>query len=47
MILKLFNFAIHNKIVSPAHFTVYMFWWPTPTWFNNQNKCGIFPMDEC
>ena len=40
--------TLHNKMISPAHFVVYMFWRPTPTWFSNKNaKCGIFPADEC
>ena len=29
--------TLHNKIISPAHFVVYMFWQPTPTWFSNKN----------
>jgi len=27
--------TLHNKIISPAHFIVYVLWWPTPTWFSN------------
>ena len=29
--------TLHNKIISPAHFVVYMLWWPTSTWFSNIN----------
>ena len=29
--------TLHNKIISPAHFVVYMLWRPTPTWFSNIN----------
>ena len=29
--------SLHNKIISPAHFVVYMLWRPTPTWFSNIN----------
>ena len=29
--------TLHNKIISPAHFVVYVLWWPTPTWFSNIN----------
>ena len=29
--------TLHNKIISPAHFVVYVLWRPTPTWFSNIN----------
>ena len=29
--------TLHNKIISPAHFVVYMLWRPTPTWFSNKH----------
>ena len=29
--------ALHNKIISRAHFVVYILWRPTPTWFSNIN----------
>ena len=45
-IIKVVYFCtLHNKIISPAHFVVYMLWQPMSTWFSNKN--GIFPTDEC
>ena len=29
--------TLHNKILSPAHFVVYVLWWPTLTCFSNIN----------
>ena len=29
--------TLHNKIISPAHFVVYVLWRPTPTSFSNIN----------
>ena len=29
--------TLHNKIISPAHFVVYVLWRPTPTWYSNIN----------
>ena len=38
LIIKVvYHRTLHNKIISPTHFIVYMLWWPTPTWFNNKN----------
>ena len=34
-IIKVVYFC--NKIISPAHFVVYVLWRPTPTWFSNIN----------
>ena len=37
IIKVVYLYTLHNKIISPAHFVVYMFWRPTPTWFSNKN----------
>ena len=36
-IIKVVYLCTLHKIISPAHFVVYMLWWPIPTWFSNIN----------
>ena len=38
-LLLVYLCTLHNKIISPAHFVVYVLWRPTPTWFCTEYKC--------